>query len=228
MRVDFFGCPLSALEIREKRKMLDIKAVQNRILDLTESLREYVELSRKSRTKLSRAARKRLSAIEAELESILEPQERSSFVYDGENIGKFFGVSARTVRRWAQTKGCPKLQHGLYDLKAVHEWWLENIRGDGEQQSPEIEDAKLEYWKWKAKREKISVQRLRGELFERREVAQQWALRVGEVTAGLSMLKDRLPPLVEGKPRSEVAAVVEEEVRLIREAYARRGKYCGA
>jgi len=206
--------------------MLDTERVQEKIIELTESLSEYVKLKSKPKSKLSRTAKKRLADIESELRSLLDPVERSDFIYDAGNIGKFFGVTARTVQKWVSLKGCPRLRHGVYDLKAVHEWWLENVRGDDKASSPEIEDAKLEYWKWKARREKISVQKLREQLLDRKDVARQWALRVGEVTAGLNMLKDRLPPLIMGKSRRDVALVVEHEVMRLREAYARRGEHC--
>jgi phage terminase Nu1 subunit (DNA packaging protein) len=206
--------------------MVDIKAVQQRLIDLTEEFKEYVELQKKPKSKLSRTAKKRLADMEADLRSILEPEERSDFIYDAANVGRFFGVTPRAVQKWVSQKGCPKLRHGIYDLKAVYEWWLENIRGDGGQSVPEVEDAKLEYWRWKAKREKISVQRLRGELLEKKLVAHQWALRVGELTGALSTLKDRLPPLVEGKSRQEISKIIDDEIWRLRDAYARRGEYC--
>lgn len=206
--------------------MINISAVQDRLIELTEELREYVELRKRPRTKLSKSARKRLATLEANLRAILEPEEKSDFIYDTAAVGRFFGVTPRTVQRWVSNRGCPRIKHGVFDLKAVHEWWLENVRGEDQNQSPEIDEAKREYWTWKAKKEKISVQKLRDELMDKKEIATQWSLRVGEITAALNTLKDRLTPTLVGKPREEIAEIIEEEVRLLRSTFARRDKYC--
>jgi len=51
-------------------------------------------------------------------------------------------------------------------------------------------------------------------------------MRVAEVTAGLNALSSRLPPMLEGKDKREMQEIIEEEIRFLRESYARAGKYC--
>ena len=202
--------------------MLDVERAKRKLSELTELLEAYERLQGRSR--LSVQDRQLMLKAEEEIGFLLSPQVRSDFLCDLEGVSRFFGVSKRIINKWVRDRGCPRVKRGIYDLKAIHEWWLENIHGAG--QGSAENDAKLEYWRWKTERERISVQRMREQLLDRKEVARQWAKRVAEVTAALSILKDRLPPLVEGKKRQEISRIIEDEVWQLRETFARRGKYC--
>jgi len=190
--------------------MLDIKEVQQRLIDLTEEFREYVDLQQKPKSKLSKTARHRLERIEADLKTLLVPEQRSDFIYDAANIGKFFDVTPRSVQKWAKEKGCPKLRHGFYDLKAVHEWWLENIRGDGS--SPDIDKARQEYWRWKAERERISVHQLQGQLIERSRVEEVLMNFAAYIKRHVFLLAKRLPGRLSGKKEPEIRSIIEDEL----------------
>jgi hypothetical protein len=71
----------------------------------------------------------------------------------------------------------------------------------------------------------VLVDQLNENLVPRGEIAKEWAARVGELTAGLTGLIDRLPPLLEGKDRAVMREIIHEEVWNLRDQYARDGRY---
>jgi len=85
---------------------------------------------------------------------------------------------------------------------------------------------KKAYWSEKSIGEQLKNQKTRGELISLEDVVQEWAGRVSIVTSGLEAFADRLPPILEGKPRKEMRDIIKKEVRYLRESYARKGKYC--
>lgn len=138
-------------------------------------------------------------------------------------LAHLFGVTDRTIRNWVE-KGCPRLSNGKYDLKAVLEWWLENIYGTA--MTPETEDVKLEYWRWKKEAERIKVQTLEGSLMSEEQIVQEWSARMAEITNGLQALSRRIPPMIDGKSKSDQQRIIDEEVWKIRDNYCRVGKFC--
>lgn len=202
--------------------MLDTKAIQNRIADLASSFKAYLALTQKERVKLTKTDKRRIEELEKELYQILEPKERSDLIVDLTTVARFFGVSIRQVNNWVTHKGCPKLKHGVYDLKAVQDWWFETIVGVD---TREIEDVKLKYWKWKAEGEKQKVEEGAGKLVAWDTIDKAWSERVGLVCSGLALFRDRLPPLLEGRSQAEMRQILDREVRLLRENYAREGRY---
>lgn len=203
--------------------MIDPKKIQQRLAELASLFGAYIDLTQKDRTTLTKGDRRRIANIEGELAQLLEPEERSDLTVDVGTVARFFGVTARQVQNWVKQKGCPRLKHGLYDLKAVHTWWFEEILGVD---SREIEDAKLKYWKWKAEGEKVRVEQAKEDLIPIEQIAEAWAWRMAEVTTGLQSLASRLPPLLEGKTQGDMRAVIEAEVWKMRDSYCRSGKFC--
>ena len=138
-------------------------------------------------------------------------------------IAALLGVSPQAVNQWVIKKSCPKLAHGTFDAKAVLDWWLENIHGGN---SPEIEDVKLEYWRWKSEAERIKVETLQGRLISEDQIIQEWAFRMSEVTTGMQALSRRLPPMLDGKSKSEQQAIIDNEIWKLRDNYCRTGRFC--
>lgn len=204
--------------------MIDRKKIQIRLSDLATSFQALLVLYAKDKTKLTRADKTRIRNIEQDLELIMEPEPRSLLTVDVQTIASFFGVTVRQVQNWVSQKGCPKLKHGLYDLRSVHQWHLDAIIGIDNTESVE---AKSKYWIHKAEREKVQVETLKGKLIPREEVFPTWTSRTAEVSRMLAALSKRLPPLLEGKDRSAMQAVVDREITRIKENFCREGKFCG-
>lgn len=142
----------------------------------------------------------------------------------------FFNVTDRAVRKWNAT-GCPKVGPDAWDLKEVFLWWWENIGADRAAQDGGDEstnEAKRLYWFERAKGEVLKNQRLKGEVVSWSEIDPVWAGRVSEVTSGLEALKDRLPPVLEGKPLAEIRRTVRDELSTITANYARDGRFTPA
>lgn len=143
-------------------------------------------------------------------------------------IAEFFGITPRAVTKWHES-GCPRVKRGRWNLKAVFDWWWENLaqsRAVEEAGDESMNEAKRLYWWEKAKSEEIKNQKLSGALAAWDEIEQEWCARVIAVTSGLGSLEHRLPPLLEGRTRKDMQSVIREEIRTLRDAYARRGKYC--
>lgn len=203
--------------------MIDTKKVQQRLADLARAFQALLELHGKDKTKLNRTDKSRIRNLESELELILEPEPRSVLTVDVATIASFFGVSVRQVQNWVNQKNCPKLRHGMYDLKAVYAWHMETIIGVD---SREIEDAKLKYWTWKAEREKIGVETTKTNLIPKEDVQPIWTARMAEVSSGLAALSKRLPPVLEGMTVSEMQAAIDDEVTKLKETFCRTGRFC--
>ena len=144
---------------------------------------------------------------------------------------EFFGVTARTVQLWGKG-GCPQVARNTWDIKAVFEWWWENL---GEDQAAaeaggddSLREAKRLYWWQKAKAEEAKNQRANGELVSWSDIDPEWASRVAAMVSGLSNLEHRLPAIAEGKTQKEMKAAIHKELEQIRAAYSRPGKYCPA
>lgn len=129
------------------------------------------------------------------------------------------GRSEQSVNQWVRDRGCPKQGHGLMNAKEFVEWWAENVHS---KDSPIVEDVKHEYWKAKAERERLRADLERGKLMDSDSVADQWVARVHEVSTGLEALARRLSILIPGNDH-----LFEREIRNMKEAYSRTGRYCG-
>lgn len=142
-------------------------------------------------------------------------------------IAKIFGVHPTTVSRW-KNNGCPCNPDSTYSSKAVHKWLLDQATMDmpkadqGGGDSPALE----RYREARAAMAELDLKVKEGDLIAKEDVATEWAARVAEVVAGLDYLVDRLPPLIVGKDRDEIRAVLDSEVWRLRDSYCREGKYC--
>ncbi len=154
----------------------------------------------------------------------------SNFEVSTAQVAYFFDVSDRTVRYW-HANGCPQVRHGVWNLKVVFDWWWDNIGADraaaacGDESTNE---SKRLYWFERAKGEALKNQRLKGEVVSWSEIDPVWAGRVSEVTSALESLKDRLPPVLEGKPLAEIRRTVRDELSTITANYARDGRFTPA
>ncbi|MFH0825277.1 MAG: hypothetical protein V2B18_21205 [Pseudomonadota bacterium] len=206
--------------------MLDAPKVKQRIADLAASFRAWVDLTGKDKAKLTKTDRSKITALEDDLSAILEPEHRSDFVTDVNGIARFFGVTARSVQLWT-AKGCPKLKHGRYDLKFVHEWWIENIASTGKD-TEEIIELRKEHLRWKIAIDRMKAEQTRGELIPLEEISPAWCARMAAVSSGLDQLEYRLPPLLEGLSQNDMRPKIVELVWKMKNAFCQTGKFTPA
>jgi len=177
---------------------------------------------------LSAKEREDLAMLKEELEAkTADPPSilSSNLILASEEVAAFFGITRQAVQHWLKL-GCPKLGRSQWDLKAVFDWWRENIADTSSDDS--INAAKREYWIAKAERERIMVDQMKGKLVSWKEVIQSWTWRLIEVKNGLLLLSDRLAGLLEGKSRKEIHHIIKREVYHMLESYSRGGKFCPA
>lgn len=143
-------------------------------------------------------------------------------------LAKFFGITTRAITKW-HASGCPRIKRGKWDLKVVFDWWWEHMaqsRAVEEAGDESINEAKRLYWWEKAKGEELKNSKLNGTLASWDDIEAEWCARLLAVTSGLGTLEHRLPPLIEGKGRRDVQLIIHNEIKYLRDSYARRGKYC--
>lgn len=137
-------------------------------------------------------------------------------------LAKAVGVSRNTILQWTKA-GMPRNDDKSYSLPECITWLIEQAKSAQQpaSTSPEADRWLTEYRKERALKAKIERKKLEGELMTKQEVFEGWAWRVKEVTAALSALPERLPPMLEGKERSGMREIIAEEVWKLRDAFAR-------
>lgn len=154
---------------------------------------------------------------------------KNPFHIDTTTAAELFETTPKTISEWEKAAGKErksfKVSYGVYHLRKLFSWWLENIYSP-KQEGSTIQDARERYWNAKADGEEISVKKLRGELIPQEAVVDQWCKRVAEVKQGLLSLPVKLPPVLEGKRVAEMRGIIKGEVFRLLDGYAREGKYC--
>lgn len=134
------------------------------------------------------------------------------------------GVSTRSLRNWG-LEGLPRNGDGTYSLPNVFTWVIERHDPKGP------EDAESSRWLAELRKERalmarLDRQKLEETLIPRADIVKMWVWRMGEVTSGLASLVARISPLLEGKTRAEMRAVLDREIWRLRDNYCRTGRFC--
>ena len=144
-------------------------------------------------------------------------------------IAAIFGVHPATVSRWKDA-GCPCDPEGsIYSSPDVHKWLIDRATMDmpKDKDTSTCDSPALERYRIaRAAMAELDLKIKEESLIDKDTVSREWALRVSEVAAGLEFLADRLPPLLVGKEREDIRAIIDDEVWRLRDVYSRNGKYC--
>lgn len=190
--------------------------------------------------RLSAAEMRVFRDLERDISGAIDDEDKNGRITGGiDGAAAYCGVSKRTIQ-YHLTKGTIRQNpDGSFDRAVLDNYMQRRGRRgapqpaaasggggeDGENISILKERADLRYRLARAKREELLTQQIEGSVYSKEEVVEQWAQRVGLVTSGLNAWSVRLPPLLVGKSIDEMAAIIREEVRDLRTAYATRGKY---
>jgi hypothetical protein len=136
---------------------------------------------------------------------------------------EFHNLTSPTLSDYAK-RGCPKIDRGKWDLKAVHDWIQDNVVIDPAIKR-QMAQAKLRRELAKAEMAETECKKQKNQLISREEVYEEWALRVGEVRGGLLNFADRLSPVLEHKSRTEIYTMIKDEVWNLLDRYSRAGKH---
>ena len=167
-----------------------------------------------------------IAQLEAEISSGKNEKSDTDFVTDVAGISKFFGVTKRAVQLWAKDGNCPKMSHGMYDLREVHKWWLKNIYVNSGVDSEEIIELRKEDLRWKIDIAKMKAEKIKGQLVSKDEIAKQWALRLAAVSSGLDMLPYQVAPHLEQSDQKTIVKVLSEKLWALKDNFCRSGKFC--
>lgn len=153
----------------------------------------------------------------------------SLFVHGTADTCIFFNVSRETLSAWAK-RGAPKEGRGSWDIKKLNEWLGKGANtGNGEKVVISDEARKLkadaDYRETKSEKEKISLDKMQGDLIKIDDVQLEWASRVLELKSGLRQLEKKIAPQIANQSIREVERVLRDEVYFLLESYSRDGSY---
>jgi phage terminase Nu1 subunit (DNA packaging protein) len=151
-------------------------------------------------------------------------KSKPNLILSTSQIAAFFDVTRFAVHKWRKA-GCPQIKFGQFNLKAVFDWWMENLAESKIPDTERLQVLKAEHLTEKIKGVRLKNAQLEGSMVAWTVIDTEWAGRVAVVTSGLTAFADRLPPLLEGKGRVQMQEVIKKEVWELRDAYARKGKY---
>lgn len=155
-------------------------------------------------------------------------KERNPLYIDTTSAAELLGTTVKTIIEWEKKAGAEKksfrVSHGIYHLKKLHTWWLENIYESKQETSGE-KDSRERYWAAKADKEEFDVAERRQELFPKADILSEWVKRIAEIRQGLLSLPVKLAPLVDGKSQDEIRSTIKDAVYRLLEAYSRDGRF---
>jgi len=138
---------------------------------------------------------------------------------------ELFGVTRKTLTVWkGEGADSAYVSRGKWDLKVFLEWWLDNVHETKGPSSPDIQAERLRWERGRADKIELQVQALKGEMKSKDEIHREWAARISLVVSGLNIYQDRLPPLLEGKTRNQMRAIIRKENERLRNWYIKEGK----
>ena len=143
-------------------------------------------------------------------------------------LSKYLRKSYRSVSYY-KNQGMPVNPDGTYDLDAIDAWFeARDKKGIGQPHGERPESGDKSGWEavykeMKARIAELELKKLKGELISLDEVRRQWVNRIIEVKTALLSLPRKIPPLLEGKEKRDMEAIIESEVRFILERFARPG-----
>lgn len=145
-----------------------------------------------------------------------------------EEVATYVGKSWRTIYRWVEQKGFPRLSDGRFDLDQV-DAWVRRKKGAGDPaqasaetpnqaSSPSSFDDK-DYWdkenkKFQAQTRELEFRKRQGELIEAKSVEDLFVARIIEVKRFLLSLERLLPQeLIHCRTDREMAEVIRKQIR---------------
>lgn len=142
---------------------------------------------------------------------------RDEIMLTREELAKLFGVTPATIDNWARA-GMPRVKNKSYPLFACFRWWNENINAVNE--TSDIQNVKLDYWRAKAAIEQLREKQMRGSLIPAGEVQSEFTRRVSIFRSGHLLMLDRLPPRLVGRDINEIREILQEEFESVMASYA--------
>jgi len=174
---------------------------------------------------LKRSEYKLLKDLERELEPP-GPESAEARIRTFGAAAAYLGLSERTITYHLRRGNLRQNADGSFDRLVLDEF-LNSVgrRKVNKECTRRRMAADLRYRLARAEKEETLVAQLKEQLFSMEEIREGWQWRVTEVSAALQSLVDRLPPLLEGHGRLEMAEIIGNEIHHIRERFYRDGQF---
>jgi hypothetical protein len=208
-----------AVFLVKKRKPNKIEQIKEDFQ--TTKLEVYVKLLKKraSGAKLTRKDQTLLKNLEQEQNKTANGNNLE--VNTQEAAAKYLGVSQRVISHHVGRGNLRSEPDGTFTKKELDRWAVEHgkrkdvgkIKKYAEQQAK----WDMEFRQARAEEKKLVVSQLRGKLISIKEIEAAWASRVDIVTSGLEAFANRLPPLLVGKTRRQIAKILQDEIFRLRD-----------
>lgn len=170
---------------------------------------------------------KHFRQIESELED-LSSSNSGKIIISMDDAAAYVGCSRKTISVNIKRGRLKQNADGTFSRaeldKFLSGYGRHGPSAESESMRARQEKAELRYRLARARREEMLVENMKGNLAEWSTIRAEWAARVRAVAAGLNAMPDRLPPLIVGKSRDEIRAILQREFDELRETYERSGK----
>lgn len=185
-------------------------------------------ISNKEELKL--AEKKHFDELDKEFSEIMDSEKPQENFKAGEVIEKL-GISERSLKWHTARDNLRRNKNGTYSLEtllAFEEKYKrkKGIGGKVKSVMSQQEEADLRYRVARAQWQEASVKQLYGELIPKDEMAKEWGKRLNTLFMGIRLWTNRLSPRLEGKTRDEMMRIFEDEIYLLMETFAKKGRYC--
>ncbi len=227
------------LEVSDSSTQLKLRVLHNAII---QCMRDY-------QTDRSRAKLNDWKAAEKTLEEFIDSLWKQHFQEDEEKpeeqpetlpnllaVVDYLGKQGWSIKKSAvykhQKEG--KIRPGkdgrfrIQDIDAYAEKYLQRLDGsdpvlDSLQEKKlkaDTEKAEAQARHWKIKTEIVE-----GQYISRDEIQAEWSARNVELRAGLLAWTNKLPPLLYGREKREISAILRDEVHHLLDRFSRTGKW---
>jgi len=175
--------------------------------------------------KVKKSLEAELEAQKAKAETKQKAEKKKHAIVKTTTLCSIFGIFQSQLSIWKK-EGADVAEVGRnqWDATVFLEWWLDNKYDPIDPNDPDIKEYRGRYEKARAEKMEIQVAILKGEMKSKEEIHQEWAARISLVVSGLNIYQDRLPPLLEGKTRNQMRAIIRKENERLRKWYIKEGK----
>lgn len=137
-----------------------------------------------------------------------------------EEVGKAFGVSARSVQYWLKD-GMPKTPEGHYDLIMIQTW--RNNKNKKPEKSNDLDKINwdIKYREYRARLSELDLKKANGLVIDREEVETGRVARIMAVKRSFLLLGRTVAPIIVGMEAREIQAHIDEKVKEIIKQFGR-------
>lgn len=175
--------------------------------------------------KVKKALEADLEAQQAQLKTKESAKKKAHTIVSTGDLCGIFEIFPSQVSLWKSREGADVAAVGKnkWDAFAFLQWWLENKYDPIDPNDPDARQYRSRYEKARAEKMELQVSILKGEMKPKEDIHREWAARAALVVSGLEIYADRLPPLLEGKSRNKMRAIIKKENHRLREWYVKQG-----